>query len=85
MPRSPMPSSPDCARQSRRDVVVFNLKPGSRGIDAVPDLVLENGDRFIVPRAPSSVNVEGQVYSANAFLWQRGKRVKNYLELAGRA
>jgi polysaccharide export outer membrane protein len=63
--------------------IVFSLKPGSRGIDAVPDLVLEDGDSFIVPRAPSSVNVEGQVYSANAFLWQRGKRVKNYLAMAG--
>ena len=46
-------------------------------------MVLENGDRFIVPRAPSNVNVEGQVYSANAFIWQKGKRVKNYLAMAG--
>ncbi len=63
--------------------IVLELKPDSREIAAVPDLELEDGDRFVVPRIPSSVSVEGQVYNANSFVWQRGKRVKNYLEMAG--
>jgi len=63
--------------------IVLDLKPNSEGVAALPDLVLEDGDRFVVPKMPSNVNVEGQVYNANAFVWQRGKRVKNYLEMAG--
>jgi hypothetical protein len=63
--------------------LVLSLKPDSHGIDAVPDLALEDGDRFIVPRTPSSVNVQGQVYSANSFLFERGKRVSGYLHQAG--
>ena len=63
--------------------IVLELKPDSRGIESVPDLSLEDGDRFVVPRVPAYVSVEGQVYSANAFLFERGKRTSDYLRLAG--
>ncbi len=63
--------------------IVLDLKPDSGSIDAVPDLALEDGDRFIVPRIPSNVNVEGQVYSANAFVFTPGRRVIDYLRQAG--
>jgi polysaccharide biosynthesis/export protein len=63
--------------------IVLDLKPDSTGIDSIPDLALEDGDRFIVPRVPSSVNVEGQVYSANAFVYTDGRRVIDYLREAG--
>jgi protein involved in polysaccharide export with SLBB domain len=63
--------------------IVLQLKPESKGIDALPDLALEDGDRFVVPRLPATVTVEGQVYNANAFLYEKGKRVRDYLHLAG--
>ena len=63
--------------------IVLEVKPDSRGIDAVPDLPLEDGDRFVVPRIPSTVAVEGQVYSANAFVFVRGRRERDYLKQAG--
>ncbi len=63
--------------------IVLELKPDSRGVDSVPDLALEDGDRFVVPRVPSNVTVEGQVYSANAFVYRRHGRVKDYLRQAG--
>ncbi len=63
--------------------IVLDLKPDSTGIDAVPDIPLEDGDRFVVPRVPSNVTVEGQVYSANAFIYTPGKRVRDYLHQAG--
>jgi polysaccharide export outer membrane protein len=63
--------------------IVLDLKPDSAGIDSIPDLALEDGDRFIVPRLPSNVNVEGQVYSANAFVYTPGRRVIDYLREAG--
>ena len=63
--------------------IVLQLKPDSRGINSVPDLELEDGDTFIVPRVPANVSVEGEVYSANAFLFKRGKRTIDYLREAG--
>jgi protein involved in polysaccharide export with SLBB domain len=63
--------------------IVLEVKPDSRGIDAVPDLPLEDGDRFVVPRVPSTVAVEGQVYSANAFVFVRGRKERDYLRQAG--
>jgi protein involved in polysaccharide export with SLBB domain len=63
--------------------IVLNLKPDSAGVDSLPDIALEDGDRFVVPRVPSNVTVEGQVYSANAFIYTPGKRVRDYLHQAG--
>jgi protein involved in polysaccharide export with SLBB domain len=63
--------------------IVLQLKPDSRGIASVPDLQLEDGDQFVVPRVPANVSVEGEVYSANAFLYKRGKRTADYLKEAG--
>ncbi len=63
--------------------IVLELKPDSRTIEDVPDLPLEDGDRFVVPRVPSTVSVEGQVYSANSFVYVRGHREHDYLRQAG--
>ena len=63
--------------------IVLDLHPNSSGVTEVPDLQLEDGDRFIVPRVPSSVNVEGQVYNANAFVFTPGRRMIDYLHRAG--
>ena len=61
---------------------MLNLKPNDTGIDSLPDIALEDGDRFIVPRVPTNASVEGQVYSSNAFLYAQGKR-GIYLHEAG--
>jgi polysaccharide export outer membrane protein len=63
--------------------VVLQLKPDSSGIDAIPDIPLQDGDQFIVPLTPATVSVEGQVYNANAFLYEKDRRVKDYLRRAG--
>jgi polysaccharide export outer membrane protein len=63
--------------------IVLQLKPDSRGVAALPDLELEDGDRFVVPKVPTAVNVVGQVYSANAFVFETNRKVKDYLRLAG--
>jgi protein involved in polysaccharide export with SLBB domain len=65
--------------------IVFEVKPDAQDISALPDLPLEDGDRFVVPKKPSSVSVQGQVYNANAFVYEKGKRVKDYMYLAGGA
>ena len=63
--------------------IVLQVKPDSHSVDSLPDLPLEDGDRFIVPRIPSTVTVEGQVYSANSFVFERGLRERDYLRQAG--
>ncbi|MGI4828635.1 MAG: SLBB domain-containing protein [Janthinobacterium lividum] len=63
--------------------IVLDLKPISQGIESLPDLALEDGDRFVVPRVPSSITVEGQVYNANAFVYTPNRRMLDYLHRAG--
>ena len=63
--------------------IVLDLKPNSASIDDVPDIELEDGDRFVVPRTPATVAVEGQVYNSNAFLFERDRREIDYLHKAG--
>ena len=63
--------------------IVLDLHPNSLGVDALPDLALEDGDRFVVPRVPSSITVEGQVYNANAFVFTPNRRITDYLKRAG--
>jgi len=63
--------------------VVLQFKPDSKSMDDVPALKLENGDRFVVPFAPDTVNVVGAVYDQNSFLFQKERTVGRYLELAG--
>jgi protein involved in polysaccharide export with SLBB domain len=63
--------------------IVLNLKPDSATVDTLPDLPLEDGDVFIVPHTPSTINVTGAVYNANAFLYDGHRRLSDYLKLAG--
>jgi protein involved in polysaccharide export with SLBB domain len=55
---------------------------GNRLTD-LPDLPLEDGDRFIVGTTPSTVSVFGAVNNEGAFLYRPDRRVGDYLALAG--
>lgn len=63
--------------------IVLEEKPSSVGIGALPPIQMEDGDRFIVPSVPASVNVVGAVYDQNSFIYIPGRRVGDYLHLAG--
>lgn len=63
--------------------IVLQLRPDSRTLDEIPDLNLENGDRFAVPSVPETVNVVGAVFDQNSFLYVSKKTVGRYLHLAG--
>ncbi|MDX8379991.1 MAG: SLBB domain-containing protein, partial [Gallionella sp.] len=49
----------------------------------LPDVALEDGDRFYVPSPSSTVNVMGMVYNQTAFLFRQDKSVGDYLAKAG--
>lgn len=68
-------------RATGRIVLQFNA--GSKGLNVLPNIVLENGDKFAVPPLPASVNVVGAVYDQNSFLYRPGIRAGQYLHMAG--
>jgi polysaccharide export outer membrane protein len=65
--------------------IVLDLQPSRLALSDLPDLVLEDGDRFYVPPKPSTVNVLGAVYNQNSFVYGSDKRVTEYLQQAGGA
>jgi protein involved in polysaccharide export with SLBB domain len=65
--------------------IVLELPVDSHDVAQLPELPLEDGDRFIVPRIPSTVNVDGAVYNQNSFLYDPHRRLGDYIRLAGGA
>jgi protein involved in polysaccharide export with SLBB domain len=63
--------------------VVLNIPQNATEIADVPNIQLEDGDRFVVPSKPSTVNVVGAVYDQNSFLFRNSREVRSYLRLAG--
>jgi polysaccharide biosynthesis/export protein len=63
--------------------IVLDLKGDASIINDLPDLVLEDGDRFFVPYAPSTVTVLGAVYNENDFIWRKGRRIRDYIRQSG--
>jgi len=65
--------------------IVLQLAPNSNTVADLPDIPLEDGDKFIVPRVPSTVSVNGAVYNQNSFLYDSHRRLGDYIRLAGGA
>src|SRR6202044_3021711 len=63
--------------------VVLDIPQNATGIASLPNIQLEDGDRFVVPSKPSTVNVVGAVYDQNSFLFRNTQEVGSYLRLAG--
>ena len=63
--------------------IVLEFKPGSGGISELPKIALEDGDRFVIPPLPATVNVVGAVNDQNSFLYVHGRDVGTYLKKAG--
>ena len=63
--------------------IVLEVKPDAKTLKDFPDLILDDGDRLLVPPRPSTVSVFGSVYNQNAYIYQQGKKVVDYLDQAG--
>lgn len=63
--------------------VVLGIRPGTTSLEQVPDITLEDGDRFVVPYQPATVNVTGSVYNENSYVHQPSHTVGFYLRQAG--
>lgn len=67
--------------QTQGRVVVDFMNPFFLSSD--DNLKLENNDSLTIPERMHSVLVAGQVFSPNAFVWQQGMRVSDYLKKSG--
>jgi protein involved in polysaccharide export with SLBB domain len=63
--------------------IVLEMPVDAKNVSQLPDLPLEDGDRLIVPRVPSTVSVDGAVYNQNSFVYDPSRRVGSYIRLAG--
>lgn len=63
--------------------IVLRFAPNGAGLNSIPQIALEDGDRFTVPPGPATVNVVGAVYDQNSFLYMPGGRARLFLQLAG--
>jgi protein involved in polysaccharide export with SLBB domain len=63
--------------------MVLNLRPSASTVDALPKLVLEDGDHFYVPSRSSSLSVFGEVVTPSTFVFEPRKRIRDYLRDAG--
>lgn len=69
--------------QATGRVVLEIPAAGNVQVKDIPDLALDDGDRFIVPPKPSVVSVMGMVYNENTFIYRPGKTVNDYVNQAG--
>jgi len=63
--------------------IMLGLADDQSNVDALPVLKLENQDRLVVPARPDFVHVLGSVNTESSLIWQPGRTVQNYLDLAG--
>jgi protein involved in polysaccharide export with SLBB domain len=56
---------------------------GSGQLDDFPAILLENGDRIVIPSKPSFVQVFGFVNTESSLLYRKGLTVKDYLAVSG--
>lgn len=63
--------------------IVLEIPAQQAQLRDLPDLTLEDGDRFAIPAAPSVVGVVGSVYNQNAFIYRPNQRLSDYLARAG--
>lgn len=65
--------------------VVLGLKPSQNNLQNLPDITLEDGDSLVVPFAPATIGVIGEVNNPGSFLWRPNRRASGVLRQAGGA
>ena len=63
--------------------MALELDPAGKALASLPDLLLEDGDRILIPSVPSFVAAFGSVNNENVFLYKPGKTVADVIKSAG--
>lgn len=60
--------------------IVLQLRPDA---SSLPELVVEDGDKLLIPSRPTTVGVFGSVFNGGSYLYSTGGSVSDFLRLAG--
>ncbi len=63
--------------------VGINLEKALANPGSEHDIVLKRGDRLYIPELTFTVSIAGEVMKPNTVTYQKGKRVKDYIDFAG--
>ena len=64
--------------------VALPVKPSDKKITDLPNMVMEDNDRLIIPHRPSTVSVVGNVYNPGSFIYEPHTNSGAYLDMAGK-
>jgi len=64
--------------------VVLAMSPEANSVADFPPMVLEDGDRIVIPARSNTVTVSGAVYNPASFVYDARRKVGDYLQLAGK-
>jgi protein involved in polysaccharide export with SLBB domain len=70
------------ARASGR--VALPVRPRDKDLTDFPNMTMEDNDRLVIPNAPSTVAVVGNVYNPGSFIFDPHDKAGDYLEMAGK-
>lgn len=60
--------------------IVLQLRPDA---SRLPELVVEDGDKLLIPPRPTTIGVFGSVFNGGSYLYSTGGSVSDFLRLAG--
>jgi len=63
--------------------MVLDILPPETMRKSAHDILLEDGDSLYVPQNPESLQALGAVFNQTAFVFDGGKRLQDYIEMAG--
>jgi protein involved in polysaccharide export with SLBB domain len=64
--------------------VALPIKPNDKRLSDLPNMLMEDNDRLIIPHTPSTVSVVGSVYNPGSFIFDPHSSSGAYLEMAGK-
>lgn len=63
--------------------IALELNPENATLASLPELLLEDGDRIVVPAAPGFVTAVGAVNNENVFIYRPDRTVSDIVKVAG--
>ncbi len=63
--------------------IALDINPERNDVDEIPDLILEPGDRLLIPPRNDFVQVYGAVNIESSLIWRPSRTVDDYLKIAG--
>ena len=64
--------------------VALPVRPSDSKVTDLPDMLMEDNDRLIIPHRPSTISVVGNVYNPGSFIVDPHSNSGAYLEMAGK-